>query len=348
MLQLLYFKGRDELNGKKIKLPVDQRVVNAVTVQTQIKAQIQRYMFADSGDSGGADYTDHFFVQVGRHRESSPRPHTLEDGRLTINGLSGQLRAFRDRVVPSVDGQISFTRFRKSVAKLVTLSMEGAPLILQVVFGHAHYRTTLGYMFASPMITEEIAQSYPEFMAKNLRTLYRESSTLMGGGAQAIRSAMRTQEGTGMLTEPEIGMSEDEFVHLGLEMMQNGQMILSLLGPGMYCLKPLLARGPCNNDPTVLLPNIGRCTPTCTHHLLLGSQRAKIVRQIHWLQRRVSDPLTSAPMFVGLCSVVSSSRRYVAYSRATSMRLPIVEGRRSASRLSRCSAYAYSRSPLVT
>lgn len=151
-------------------------------------------------------------------------------------------------------------------------------------------------MFASPMINEEIVESYPELMANNLRTLYQEGDRLFGGGASAIKNLCRAAANSSMLTEPELSMSEDEFVQLGLEMMQSGQMILSLLGPGMYCLKPLLARGPCNNDPSILLPNVGRCTPTCSHHLLLGSQRPKMVRAVVWLKNQLDDANTSAPM----------------------------------------------------
>lgn len=301
VLTLVHYKGRNEINGKPIKLPIDQKVVTALTVQLRIKEQIGRYMHEDSDGVEDAIYTDHLFVQFGRdtedgYQDGSQRPYTLEGGRLTANALNAQLRSFKKRVVPSIDGGISFTRFRKSVARLVTLSMEGAPLILQTLFGHASYRTTLGYMFASPMINEEMAVSFPEFMASNLRTLYGERSTLMGGGARSIRTISGIETPAAMLTEPEIGMSEEEFVQLGLDMMQNGQMILSLLGPGMYCLKPLLARGPCNDDPAVLLPNIGRCDPACNHHLILGSQRPKLIRQVLWLRKKLADVQTSAPM----------------------------------------------------
>lgn len=300
-LSLTHFKGRDELHGVQVRIPVDDIVVAAVASQRRIKNLIRKHLKLDGEDDEGVDYTGHLFVQIRYQTEPNESDktqlmRTLEDGRLTSMGLSALVRTFKDRVVPTVDGPISFTRFRKSVARLCTLSMEGAPLILQVILGHTRYQTSVGYMFASPMINEEIVASYPELMANNLRTLYQEGDRLFGGGASAIKNLRRNGVNASMLTEPEIGMSEDEFVQLGLEMMQNGQMILSLLGPGMYCLKPLLARGPCNNDPSILLPNVGRCTPTCSHHLLLGSQRPKMVRQVVWLKNRLGDSNTSAPL----------------------------------------------------
>lgn len=293
LLEVTYFKGKSERNGVRVKLPVDDRVVSALQVQGNLKSQIRRLM-TEGNVAGASFYTDQLFVQIGYRKKkisdgsSHEDPYNLSGGMLSSNALTSILNTFKQRVVPLVDGSISFTRFRKSVARLVTLSMEGAPLILQLLFGHTSYRVTLGYMFASPMILEEVTQAYPELLAKNLRILYQGREHLMGGAAPGIRAAV--------LTGSEVEMSEEEFVSLGLDMMESGQMILNVIGKGMYCLKPMTSRGPCNNDTEVLLPNPGRCGPLCGHHLILGTERPRMIREIRWLASKVDSLDTSSPM----------------------------------------------------
>lgn len=294
LLILTQFKGKDEKNGVQIKLPIDNRVISAVNLQKSIKKQIFRRVTETSPEEK-PKLTDKLFVQLGyrcsddQHGNENPDGRFyIKGGQISSGGLSSTLLTFKRSVVPLVDGSINFTRFRKSVARLVTLSMEGAPLILQLLFGHSSYKVTLGYMFASPMILEEVATTYPEFLSRNLKTLYQEQTNLMGGGANSLKAAI--------LTGTEVGMTEEEFVSLGLEMMESGQMILNIIGKGTYCLKPLMTRGPCNNDPAVLLPNIGRCDPLCNHHLILGRERPRLIREIRWLQSKIESPESSTPI----------------------------------------------------
>lgn len=287
-LTLTHYKGRDESDGEIVALPVDDKVICAIELQSSLKKQIRRYIHADL--EGTHAFTDKLFVQskYQAYGDTEEASYTIEGAALSANAHNHVLAKFSACILPDLGENISFTRLRKSVARLITLSMEGATVILQSIFGHATYRTTLGYMFASPMIQDELLTAYPELTVKNLKTLFAERDSLMGGGAPALRAAIKT--------ESDIDMTENEFVELGLDMMSMGQMLLSVLGQGMYCLKPLVARGPCNSDSGLPLPNLGNCSGSCSHHLLLGSERPKLIRQAQWLKAKIQDPLLSEPM----------------------------------------------------
>lgn len=293
-ITLTHYKGEDQLNGRLVSLPVDEFVVDAINNQKRIKSCMRRYV--STKEASSSSFTDHLFVQFrGTPLLDKDDTHLLEeelfgleDGRISSNALARVLTTFKDRVVPDIDGTLSFTRFRKSLARLMTLSMEGSTVVLQRIFGHASYRTTLGYMFSSPMIQEELVTAYPEMMARNLRVLYEGRDSSFGGGAAGIRSAIQTGG--------EKGMEEDEFVQLGLDMMEMGQMVLSLLGRGMYCLKPAVTRGLCSSGPRVTAPDLGRCNPLCSHHILLGSERPRMIRQLEWISGRLAESNMSPPM----------------------------------------------------
>ncbi len=217
---------------------------------------------------------------------------------MTAMAVNGMLRDFKTFLDLDIDGPIAPHRFRETTGRLVTLSMEGAPLILQQILGHESWRTTLGYMFRSPFVQDELAEHYPELIIQNLKTLYAGRNDLVGGGAMQLNEALKQIAGirASALTEFEIGMAEDEFVELGLQMVRDGYMVLSILGPGIYCLKPWSAPGLCSRPGDELMPNAGRCRPNCRHHLQLGSEAPKLVKTVTWLDRKLADEDLSGPL----------------------------------------------------
>jgi len=328
VVHLVYRKGEDDLNGREIALPVPREVAAALKMQSAIKAVIIRNvdnvvnppqrtkrLFVTIGGqylednpvdvestnatskAAGAAFVTHLDLSEPSSSEEDLPSFSWIGGPLGAQGLNGMLRDFKAYLGLDIEGRIGVHRLRKTVGRLVTLSMEGAPLILQHIFGQENANTTLGYMFRSPFIHDELVENYPELVTSNLRTLYAGRHDLFGGGASLLQetTGLRSQA-FAALTEPEVGMSEDQFVELGLQMVKAGHMVLSFLGPGTYCLKPLTAYGPCNSSKKELFPNVGRCTPSCQHHIQLGSQRSTIVASIQWFNKRLVSTEVSEPL----------------------------------------------------
>lgn len=328
-IEIRYHKGEDDLEGRLVDIPACDEVVEAIEVQRKIRALL---MAEEDEAKCVAVAHDHLFVRVRDRRDDDfedddPASTAAEDRRarpersrklsaldaehpgddavkeggagtpateMTINGF---LRDFKKYVVPEIDGSLSPHRFRKTVARLVTLTMEGAPLILQEIFGQTTYTTTVKYMFSSPFIQDEIAESFPELVVRNLRALFQSKDDLGGGGAASIVAALDSfrEERAASLAGHETGMAEEEFVELGLEMVRGGHMMLTVLAQGVYCLKPPDVVGPCADGvQDTSLPNIGRCTSGCNHHLQLASRRPTVARAIVWLQGKLAMPLSGS------------------------------------------------------
>lgn len=328
-IEIRYHKGEDDLDGRLVDIPACDEVVEAIEVQRRIRALL---MTEEDEANRVAVAHDHLFVRVGDRRDDDfvdedrgstsvedirarPEPSrklsALDaehpgDGAEKEGGagtpatemaINGFLRDFKKYVVPEIDGSLSPHRFRKTVARLVTLTMEGAPLILQEIFGQTTYTTTVKYMFSSPFIQDEIAESFPELVVRNLRSLFQSKDDLGGGGAASVVAALDSfrEERAASLAGHETGMTEDEFVELGLEMVKGGHMMLTVLAQGVYCLKPPDAVGPCADGvQDTSLPNIGRCTPGCKHHIQLGSRRPTVERAIVWLQGKLAMSLSGS------------------------------------------------------
>lgn len=316
-IRIVYHKGEDDLEeGRPVILPAAQEIIQAVEIQRSIArllaenihgfeghrvehdflfALIRDRFFYDPDQSSDLADSDDYRSSMAAAQDESEEPIGREGGPMTLAALNGLLRDFKKNVTPDVDGAIAPHRFRKTVGRLVTLCMEGAPLILQLIYGHDHYRVTLKYMFASPFIQDEIVEQYPELVSRNLGEIYRSRDDLGGHGGELLMNAMKTFRAgrSPVQTAPEGELSEEEFVEIGLEMVEAGYMMLSVLARGMYCFKPVDAVGSCGKEMGSNLPNPGRCVSKCAHNIQLNDRRARTERTINWLAKKLDSPSLS-------------------------------------------------------
>lgn len=319
-IRIIYRKGEDDLElGRPVLLPASGEVVRAVEIQRSIALLLAQNIHGFDDHQIDHEFIfalirDRFFYDADRSKELSDSGDyraTLanlgdgsedaigrEGGPMTLGALNGVLRDFKTYVTPEVDGSIASHRFRKTVGRLVTLCMEGAPLILQLIFGHDHYRVTLKYMFASPFIQDEIVEQYPEMVSRNLSEIYRSSNDLGGLGGHLMMTAIKTYRAgrSPVQTAPESELSEEEFVAIGLEMVEAGHMMLSVIAQGMYCFKPIDLSGHCAKGAGDTLPNPGSCTAKCPHNVQLKGRRLKTERTIKWLVQKMDSPLISSSL----------------------------------------------------
>lgn len=311
-LTTIYRKGEDDLSGRLVTLPVDRDVAQAVTIQKALRTLLVDELSADNEVDFDADalFIHHRRKSIDRGltsivvlltgkdmtaEETAALQRTIRQSAVAVNGM---LRDFKKYLVPHITGELSPHRFRKSVGRLVLLAMDSAPLVLQHIFGHRAFKTSLNYMFSSPFVQDELLECYPQLIAESLSRIYKGRSDLAGGGAALMRDAIAAScvagSSAGGVGGDEI--AEIEFVSLGLEMMERGFLVLTLLGPGKYCLKPVAARGPCAKPGASLFANVGRCSPSCRHHILLGLHREDLEYTRNWLHQMLKTPDLSPPM----------------------------------------------------
>jgi hypothetical protein len=196
-----------------------------------------------------------------------------------------------------IEGHCAIHRLRKTAARLVGLTIEGSTLVLRNVLHHDSWRTTLHYMFASPLMQQDLAEFWPEIAASNLRELYGRRDQLVGPGVANLQPGIRPWTGVaGAQAEPDLGVTEDEFVELGVDMMQKGHMLLTRLGAGVWCFKPALERGKCNEGSQDIIPNGGRCSVQCRFHIQDGRRTAANLRDLANIDEKLASPQLSRPI----------------------------------------------------
>lgn len=326
VIRIVYRKGEDALEqGRPVDLAASPDIVKAVETQKLIRSLVNDdlvcsgerpidhdFLFVQltSNAAHSSDESEQAEDDSGRYRRAAEiriaknralKASTDEDHQtissmkrgapLTDQAINGFLRDFGLLVTTGLDGRLAPHRLRKTAGRLTTLSMEGAALILNTIFGHLSYDTTLRYMLASPFIQDEVTEAYPELLVKNLELLYRSRAKLGGGGGRKLMSSIKEFElnAAAALLGHETGMSESEFIELALKLMEQGHMMLSVLGPGIYCLKPPLARGPCSDGLGDSGPNIGACQSKCQYNVQTEDRIPAVAKTITWLESKVND-----------------------------------------------------------
>lgn len=324
-IRITYRKGEDDLqSGREVLLPASAELVKAVEIQKSISRLLAQNIHGFSEGDKDHDFLfslirDRYFydpddhekvrdasdyrsrVAVVQHYPGAEGEDNLtgrEGGPMTLVALNAMLRDYKLFVTPDVVGSIAPHRFRKTIGRLIALSMEGAPLILQLIYGHDNYQVTLRYMFASPFIQDEIVEQYPELISRNLAQIYKSRDELGGAGGQIVIQALKAFQSkrSPIQTAPELDLTEEEFVAIGLEMVESGYMMLSVLAKGMYCFKPVDTVGQCGKSDGDVFPNISRCTSICLYNIQTSDRKARVQRTIDWLVHKMSLPSLSDSM----------------------------------------------------
>lgn len=292
------FKGEDDLQGRPASWPIPAIAADAVQVLRDIRTSISLRSVSQTGQPIGHDslltlvnYSDgeeESENSVGSIRQVQPLSHSA------VNGL---VRDLKLSLFPEIQGGAALHRFRKTSARLVALTVEGSSLVLKNILHHDNPRTTLHYMFASPLMQQELATVWPEISASNLRELYGQRNTLVGAGAVNLASVTRSSNLVASAqTESDLDVKEDEFVSLGVEMMEKGHMLLTRLGVGIWCLKPALERGNCAENSRDIIPNGGRCSVQCRFHIQDGRRTATNLRDLADLDAKLASPELARPL----------------------------------------------------
>jgi len=162
------------------------------------------------------------------------------------------------------NGTAHMHRWRHTVARLVALSVVGAPKVLFDLFGHKSLDMTLHYMLSSPEIADEamrVAKETTYAMVENaiVETLDAETS---GPAAPMLRDnlpkAMRRSE----------DVYDTKTLRETAEVLTFDGSYWSIVREGVICTKGLGQYGPCTKGRGT--PDPGACRTSCDHRLELA------------------------------------------------------------------------------
>lgn len=143
---------------------------------------------------------------------------------------------------------------------------------------------------------QELTAVWPEISTSNLRELYSRRSELVGPGVGNLMAVTHSNSTAGAQAEVDLGVTEDEFVSLGVDMMEKGHMLLSRLGVGVWCLKPALERGRCSEGSQDIIPNGARCSVQCRFHIQDDRRTAANLRDLANLDAALAAPDIARPI----------------------------------------------------
>jgi hypothetical protein len=153
-------------------------------------------------------------------------------------------------------------RWRHTVARLVALSVVGAPQVLLDLFGHRDLDMTLRYMLSDPRIIEEAMK-----VAKETSYVMAEEAlaeTIQGEAGGAAAEPLRAGLAAAGMRRGE-GVFETSTLRKTAEILTFNGRYWSLVRPGVICTKGLGQYGPCTKERGA--PDPGACRTTYDHRL---------------------------------------------------------------------------------
>jgi integrase len=241
------YKLVDEIGGQVRDWPLHPAAERAIEIQRRLSSLLR------------PKDQNHLWVAL-RGKKASRLSSATSVFRSTVEylGLSDWLGS----------GTAHMHRWRHTVARLVALSVVGAPKVLFDLFGHKDIEMTLHYMMSDPTIAEEavlVAKEMTYALAKGAVT-----DLLEGGGSGPAAASLRQALPRAMR------MGEDEF-DTGLretaEVLTYEGRTWSLVREGVICTKGLGQHGPCTKGRGA--PDPGSCRTSCAHRfeLSIGKQQ---------------------------------------------------------------------------
>lgn len=248
-LHSITFKLIDDVNGQARDWPLHPAAVRALRIQKDLADIVRR------------DGQSHLWVIIGKEDKiglpllnlTEPLVQAVEH--LGLSHLTGEDRAHMHR-------------WRHTVARLVALSVVGAPQVLLDLFGHRDLDMTLRYMLADPRIVDDamkVAKETSFVMAEDAiaETMEGEAS---GPAAAKLREGLSA-----------FGMRRGEAEFDTKTLRETAETLTfngdywSLVRPGVICTKGLGEYGPCTKSHRA--PDPGACRTNCGHRL--ETSRAK-------------------------------------------------------------------------
>jgi len=249
-LHSVTFKLIDQIGGKPRDWPLHPAAVRAIEVQRKICRFVrpagETHLWVILGDG----------EKLGRRLLNLTEPFVQAVDHLGLSGLTGRDRAH-------------VHRWRHTVARLVALSVVGAPQVLLDLFGHRDLEMTLRYMLSDPRIIEDamkVAKETSYVMAEKAiaETIEGEAG---GPAAAPLRAGLAAT-----------GMQRGEKIFQISTLRETAKVLTfnarywSLVRPGVICTKGLGQYGPCTKERGA--PDPGACRTTCDHRL--ETSRAKL------------------------------------------------------------------------
>jgi integrase len=237
------FKLVDEVSGQPRDWPLHPVAVRALKIQHRIAETVR--------PEGERQLWVALRADLGSRLTSATATFDRTVEHLAIEHLLGQSSAHMHR-------------WRHTVARLVALSVVGAPQVLLDLFGHRDLEMTMHYMLSDPSIAEEAMRVARETNFAMVENAIVETADGKTGGPAAAQ--LRKNLPTGM-RHAEKAYDVKSLRELAEVLTFDGRY-WSVVREGVICTKGLGQYGPCTAGRGS--PDPGACRTGCDHRLELA------------------------------------------------------------------------------
>lgn len=292
------YKASRALSGKEREWPMPDILVDVFAQQVELIEACERLarMIKDSSEMADllGDST-HLWASLGTSGSADATK------KLGVYGESLQTLAVRMGLTDKPGGKnLHPHRFRKTLARLAGLAIDGSQKVLMLLLGHDDVTTTLGYMqsdraFAKEVddITRELRIMRGEALIEDMRSALRDPNSLPygghgGGGAPVLADAVRAYEEELHRTGEEWGVNTAR--ELSVLLTNNGESA-RLISAHVVCTKTAGEVGLCSKKKGAIVA--GNCQTECSNHIEDKTGRRDTERVIPILVQHAQDNIAN-------------------------------------------------------
>lgn len=266
------YKLAQALDGVKREWPMPEILVDVFAQQVKLIEASEQLAQIIKGSEG----TEQLW-EDNMHLWSSLGTSSSADATEKLLTFGTNLQALAERIglTPKPGGKnLHPHRFRKTLARLAGLAIDGSQKVLMLLLGHEDVTTTLGYMQSDPAfakevddVTRELRIIRGEALIEDMRAAMRNSSILPfgghgGGGAPVLADAVRTYEEELHRTGEEWGVNTSR--ELSVLLTNNGESA-RLISAHVVCTKTTSEVGLCSGKKGAIVA--GNCQSECRNHI---------------------------------------------------------------------------------
>jgi hypothetical protein len=269
------FKFVDQFGGRERDFPAPDMVVAAIKQQIRLCEMVKDF----GGISG-----NHLWVHIrsfGRSRMGAK--HLSLTRFIDVYCTKLKLKHLLTDDAPNVN----IHRFRKTLARVVALSLVNSPTILMDCFGHEDPNMTIrSYILSDKQIARDVLVVQRELVILMAVDIINDADEL--GGAVGVHLRQRKVQYLQLLGKSEFE-PQDAYEFARRETFDGRSWMM--VAPGVYCTLPTGEGGPCSKEQGGTNP--AYCQSGCPFQLLTTYNKVKtddaVIEIVKNLQRAVDD-----------------------------------------------------------
>lgn len=290
------YKSSRRLAGKQKKSPPPDVLVRALAQQVQLVAICEHLanLLDDTQELVNLQASGTFLW-------ASLGPGAKADPTKRLKAASDGLLAFAETLGmdPRPGGSnVHPHRFRKTIARLAGVAIDGSQKVLMLLLGHDDVTTTLLYMQADPAFAKEVDEVTRELRILRAQGLIEDMHAALhaqgslafaghgGAGARTLSETVNSYEKQLHQLGKEWGVETAR--ELAVLLTNNGESA-RLINAHVVCTKTAGEWGLCSQKKGAIAP--GNCQIECTNHIELATGRRDTLRLIPILVRHAEENL---------------------------------------------------------